>query len=90
MKVAEWACDWLLTLLSLFCDDWVFTGTLVCKLLQDYITPCGFPVTPVTGQAVVMRAGPACQRRWPTINHFDSGCLSETACIYTELKQVCV
>lgn len=54
MKAIEWARDWLFTPLSLFCDDWVFTGTLVCKLFQDYITPCGFPVTPVTGQAVVM------------------------------------
>lgn len=41
MKVAVWARDWLFTPLSLFCDDWVFTGTMVCKLLQDYITPCG-------------------------------------------------
>lgn len=48
MKVAGLAHDWL------FIRVCLCSVMIVCNLLQDYITPCGFPVTPVTGQAAVM------------------------------------
>lgn len=77
--------------LSLFCDDCIFMCVLVYNLAVDYITPLWFfnypSDRPGSGNDL-WELGSAFRLRRPSVNQFDFGCLSEPACIYTELKQV--